>query len=86
MQGGHHGDRDHPHYSKVAYEGRCRGQGGEFILPPVAAAIEAEEEEEDCPDTCAFNYDPVCGTGTDQKYICIVFFPMHYFLLEPLLF
>ena len=47
---------------KFEYEGWCRGQGGEFILPPDTAAVEAEEEEE-CPDTCGFNYAPVCGTG-----------------------
>ena len=56
---------DHLHL-KVAYEGRCRGQGGEFILPPDTAAIEAEEEEE-CPDTCGFNYAPVCGTGGNTR-------------------
>lgn len=53
---------DTDHHYQVAYEGRCRGQGGEFILPPDTAAIEAEEEEE-CPDICPFNYAPVCGTG-----------------------
>ena len=47
---------------EVAYEGRCRGQGGEFIMPPDYEAVEAEEEEE-CPDACSFDYTPVCGTG-----------------------
>ena len=47
---------------EVAYEGRCRGQGGEFIMPPDYEAVEAEEDEE-CPDACSFDYTPVCGTG-----------------------
>ena len=46
----------------VAYDGKCRGQGGEF-QPPQLAASTAEEEEEICPDNCQFDYKPVCGTG-----------------------
>ena len=46
----------------VAYDGKCRGQGGEF-QPPQLAASTAEEEEEICPDICQFDYKPVCGTG-----------------------
>ena len=41
---------------QVAYEGKCKNEA------PVFEAVEAEEEEEDCPDTCPFNYAPVCGT------------------------
>ena len=48
---------------EVAYDGHCRGQGQTFPGIPEFAAVEQEEEEEDCPDICRFNYKPVCGTG-----------------------
>ena len=40
---------------EVEHEGKCKGP------PPLE--IEAVEAEEECPDQCNLNYDPVCGTG-----------------------
>ena len=40
---------------EVKHEGKCPGP------PPLQ--IEAVVAEEECPDQCSLNYDPVCGTG-----------------------
>ena len=60
---------------KVAYDGQCRGQGGEFGLPPPLAANEAEEEDDcDMYEVCQFNYKPVCGSGIHKEILNIFYF------------
>ena len=43
----------------VKYEGACKP--GDTVPQP--QPVEAEQEEEECPEFCIFSYEPVCGTG-----------------------